>query len=172
MLGWDGKRIAMPYYDGDSVVAIKYRYPDGFKSYEQGSQHYLYNVNDVRAQSKTVIICEGESDTHAVWSAVDKIKDMSYHISVIGVPGVGTGMPSQKTWELYALEMIFAEKVYIAFDADNSGDAGAKLAMSILGDKSIRMRPTVGNDMAEHLMKGGSLVEAGMDEADLRVPVA
>lgn len=159
ILGWDGNRISMPYYDDDKVVAIKYRYPDGFKSYEQGSIHYLYNVNSARRGTEQVIICEGESDTHAVWSNVADHDIMA----TVGVPGVGNGMPSRATWELYALELLWAKRIYIAFDADNAGDAGAELAMSVLGPKAKRMRPTKGNDMAEHLMKGGTLAEAGMD---------
>lgn len=164
----DKKRIAMPYYDGDKVVAIKYRYPDGFKSYEPGSRHYIYNVNEVRVPGiETIIVCEGESDTHAVWSAVDRIATKPHTIAVVGVPGVGSGLPSRKMWELYALEFMWANAVYIAFDADDAGDAGAELAMSVIGGKARRMRPVSGKDMAEHLKEGGSLVDAGMDRADL-----
>ena len=167
-IGWDGERISMPYAVDERVVGIKYRYPDGHKTNEPGTQRYLYNVNEARNQ-RTVIICEGESDTQAVWSYIDRLGMLGRGVGVTGVPGVGKGLPGRKTWELWSLEMLWSEAIYIAFDNDEAGDWGAEIPLSIFGDRAHRVVPTKGKDMAEHLLKGGTLRECGMDEAHLFV---
>lgn len=155
-LGWTGAAISQPYYDNERVVGIKYRAPDGFKFYETGSQRTLYNIDDVRGAA-TVVLCEGESDTHALWSQFDKSTGVWHNARIAGVPGVGKGLPSRSTWELWALELAWAKKVYIAFDADEAGDAGSGVPMAIFGDKAVRLRPTAGNDWSDHLATGEGL---------------
>lgn len=160
-LGWDsaGQRISMPYYDDDKVIAIKYRGLDGRKTNETGSKRWLYNVNDLRLGKPTAIICEGESDVHAVWTHLTNLgkHDM---VSVVGMPGAAA---SRSNWELYALEFLWCEKVFVAYDADTAGDKGAEIVLDVLGSKSERLRPTLGNDMTDHLMNGGTI------DADLGV---
>lgn len=162
-LGWTGKGISMPYYDEDKVVLIRYRGHDGFKWSETGGRRYLYNVNEVRA-TPIVVLCEGESDTHAVWSQVDRSNPLWHNVGIAGIPGVGKGQPSKTTWELWCLELMWAKRVFIAFDADEAGDDGAATPMSLLGSKAVRLRPTKGKDMADHLLKGGNLSELGLGE--------
>jgi DNA primase len=170
-LGWDGSRISMPYYDGATVPAVRYRGPGPRKSFEEFSRRCIYNVNDIRG-AESVILCEGESDTHAVWSRLASPGLWWYNVGVAGIPGVGQGQPSQETWELWLLDLMGAKRVYIAFDADDAGDAGAIIPMAILGDKAVRVRPTKGKDMAEHLMNGGTLSEAGLDAPSLQPRLA
>lgn len=168
-LGWDAayERIAMPYWDDGRVIGIKYRSLDGSKSSEKGSKRYIYGVDDIRGKN-VVILCEGESDTHAVFSDLTK-RAMTDTIAACGFPGVSA---SKANWELYALEFIWASRVYVAYDADEAGDAGAVTPMSIMGDKARRLRPTKGKDMAAHLMNGGSLEECGLEVDDLLAQVA
>jgi DNA primase len=170
-LGWNGKAISMPYYDDERVVGIKYRAPDGFKYAETGTVRYIYNVNDIRA-TPVVILCEGESDTHSVWSSLDRSQSLWQNVGVAGVPGVGKGQPSKATWELWSLELMWAKRVFIAFDADEAGDNGAMTPMSLLGSKAVRIRPTKGKDMSDHLLRGGTLNEAGLDDEDVHVLLA
>lgn len=167
-LGWDGKRISMPYYDDEKVVGIKYRYPDGGKTNEPGTQRYIYNVNDVRGKP-VVIFCEGESDTHRLWSAFDKSHPLWHNVAVGGVPGVGKGQPSRSTWELWLLEVLWAKRVYILFDADDAGDNGAVTPLAILGDKGVRLRPSKGKDVCLHFSNGGTIGELGLDEAEVHL---
>ena len=170
-LGWSGKGISMPYYDDERVVGIRYRGYDGFKWSETGGVRYLYNVNDVRA-AQVVILCEGESDTHAVWSTLDKPNPIWQNVATAGVPGVGKGQPSRATWELWCLELMWAKRVYIAFDADDAGDSGAVIPAALLGSKAVRLRPTKGKDMSDHLQGGGTLDELGLEDEDLQLLVA
>lgn len=154
-IGWDGANIAFPYYDEDTVFAIKYRHFNGHKFAETGSRRGIYNVNDVRFK-KYVILCEGESDTLAVWSQLTSnyVSDIVEHIGVGGIPGVAA---SRSTWELWALDLLWAKQVFVAYDADEAGDEGTKLPMDALQGKGVRIRPTLGKDMTDHFVAGGSL---------------
>lgn len=156
-IGWTPQgAIALPYYDDDRVVAIKYRGTNGKKWGEAGSVQALYNIDDVRGAA-TVILAEGETDTQAIWSWLDRSMKRWHNVRVAGVPGVGPNKPSRSTWELWALEFGWAKRVYIAFDADEAGDIGAEGPMGILGEKAVRLRPTEGKDWAESLMDGEGL---------------
>jgi len=159
-LGWDDNRkvISMPYYDEDRVVAIRYRDAYGNKSYETGSKPGIYNINDVGGKN-AIILCEGESDTHAAWS---ELRRLNRH-EEIGVGGISGAHHSQGQVELWYLSLLWAERVYMAFDADEAGDKGVKVFMNVLGEKAVRMRPTRGKDLTEHLMRGGTLFELGLD---------
>ena len=156
-LGWDASNssIAFPYYDDEEVFAIKYRGPNGHKWAEQGSRRGIYNVDDVRFKP-LVILCEGESDTLAVWSDLTNNwpKGTLDLIGVGGIPGVAG---SRSTWETWALDLVWSKHIFIAYDADEAGDEGSLLPMQALGDKAIRMRPAKGKDMTDHLLNGGTL---------------
>ncbi len=154
-IGWDGYRIAFPYYDDEKVIGIKYRDPAGNKTAEHGTKRGIYNVNDVRFK-RYVILCEGETDTIAVWTALTQGYDSAIvaDIGVGGVPGVAG---STATWDVWALDLLWAEKVFIAYDNDAAGDSGAELPMAAVGDKGVRIRPTLGKDMNEHFLNGGQL---------------
>lgn len=162
-LGWDGNRISLPYWDNDSrkaadakVVAIKYRDWAGRKSMEDGSRHAIYNVEEIRGAGD-VVICEGESDTLLAWSLLRN------GTKVCGVPGAGA---TKQRWELWALEFIWAQRIAVAFDADEAGDKGAAIAMGVLGEKAYRVRPDEGLDLCKHYEKHGGLPD-GLEDPDL-----
>lgn len=142
-IGYDTvrKALSMPYFDGNAVRSIQYRYADGSKNQEPGGKRILYNVDEARGASR-VIVCEGESDTHRVWSGFTEEDD----VAVIGVPGAASG---NRRWELWSLDLLWAERVVIAFDADEAGDKGAEVAMRALGDKAVRVRPEGGKDWCD-----------------------
>lgn len=162
-LGWNGRAIAFPYYDEDGVFAVKYRSADGFKWAEQGSRRGIYNVNDVRFKPY-VILCEGESDTLAVWSQLTGSvpAPILERVGVGGIPGVSA---SRSTWEVWALDLLWAKRVFIAYDADEAGDNGAALPMQAIGDRARRIRPTMGKDMTDHFLAGGTLYDFDLEDA-------
>jgi DNA primase len=165
-LGWDrtGNRISFPYYRDGTVFGVKYRDRWGNKTSETGSKRGVYNVDDV-VYRPYVILCEGESDTLAVWSRLTNSSlpaTVKERIGVGGIPGVA-GSKSQ--WETWALDFLWAKRVYVAYDADEAGDKGAELPMAALGDKAVRLRPTMGKDMTEHFLNGGTLGEYGLEDA-------
>jgi DNA primase len=135
--------MAIPYWDGDRCLSIQYRYADGSKRQETGGKRILYNVNKVRG-AETVIVCEGESDTHRMWSELQR--RLISGVEVCGVPGAASG---NRRWELWSLDLLWATKVYVAFDADEAGDKGAEVAMRALGEKAIRLRPEGGKDWCD-----------------------
>ena len=151
-LGWDGNRISFPYWGDDSrkqgtVHAIKYRDRNGYKSSEEGSKRSIYNVEGASGR-QTVVICEGESDTLLAWSRCPG--DMG----VCGIPGASV---SKAQWENWALTFLWAERILVALDADEAGDKGAAMAISVLGEKAERIRPDEGLDLTDHFKKHGRL---------------
>jgi DNA primase len=162
-LGWDPghQRIAMPYFEDEVAVAVKYRYADGAKGNEKGGKRYIYNVNDIRAGAEAAILCEGESDVHATYSQL-LANGLADRIKVVGFPGASA---SRSNWELYALEFLWVGKVYVAYDADEAGDRGAETPLAVM-DKAVRARPTKGKDMAEHFLNGGTLLDVNISLVD------
>jgi CHC2-type zinc finger protein/Toprim domain-containing protein len=154
-LGWSNGRISFPYYDGDICIGIKYRDRTGYKTYEPGSRRGIYNINDVRFKPD-VFIMEGESDTLAMWTHLTDTlpADRMSSIGVGGFPGTGA---SSSQWETQALDLLWAKRVWVCYDADDAGDKGAEVVMRAVGDKAIRLRPTMGTDYNEHFMNGGTL---------------
>lgn len=143
-LGWHPERgaISIPYWDNGTCRSIQYRYPDGSKNQETGGKRILYNVDALRG-APYIVLAEGESDTHRWWTEVGK---WSLPIEVGGVPGAQSG---NKRWELWSLDLLWAERVWIAFDADDAGDKGAEVAMRALGEKAVRLRPQGGKDWCD-----------------------
>jgi hypothetical protein len=150
-LGWDGNRIAFPYWDDEArkqgkVTAIKYRDRSGAKSMEAGSKRSIYNVEEIRGVA-SVVICEGETDTMLAWSLLRER-------GVCGIPGASV---SRSQWEVWALDFLWASDIVVAYDADEAGDKGAALAVEVLGDKARRVRPAEGLDLSEHYKQYGRL---------------
>lgn len=150
--------LTFPYWKSDDTVCgIKYRYHDGSKGAERGSTRWLFGLPDCEGRG-TVLIAEGESDALAAWSRLPR------NVGVCGSPGAGV---SEGTWRHWSVGLLFARRIYVAFDADEPGDKGGDTAMRVLGsERCIRIRPTKGKDLSEHIMNGGTLVELGVEEAD------
>lgn len=156
-LGWKeyGGCIAMPYYDDEIVPGIKYRPKSGPKFMEDGSRRILYNIDDLRGRPY-VVLGEGESDAHALWSVLRSRGD---EWGIGAIPGASM---TRGTFELWALDIIFAKTVYLAYDADKAGDHAAEICENVLGDRAVRIRPTKGKDISDHLLAGGTLEEIGL----------
>lgn len=143
--------LVMPYFDGDRVVALRYRGRSS-KWYESGSERTIYNLNAVRGASR-VILCEGESDTHSVFNLLARIR-----LDDIMVGGIAGANSSVEKWELWALDLMWADEIWIAFDADEAGDKGAERAIEVLGDKAKRLRPTKAIDWSDAIIAGETIL--------------
>lgn len=163
-LGYSHEKNALsfPYWHDDgTVTGIKYRHSDGSKSSESGSKRSLYNITDVIG-APTVLIAEGESDTISVFSNTNPKR-----LAVCGSPGAGV---SERAWANWSVDFLFARRIYIAFDADEAGMRGSEIAMQVLGsERCVRVVPTRGKDLSEHIMNGGTLGEIGVAEANSNV---
>jgi len=155
----DRDALSFPYTDKENrVTGIKYRYRDGFKASETGSSYGLYGLANVIGRD-TVILCEGESDTLAVWTQYGR----DY-----GVGGTSGASVSDTQWSRFGLHLLFARTIYLLYDADKTGDDCAEIAMRVLGsDKCVRLRPTDGaNDACDFIAKGGRLETLGLEGID------
>ena len=170
-VGWEEprRRICLPYWDDGKVVSLKYRYVDKEgtkenKGSEYGSRAAIFGADAVRG-ARFAIICEGESDTLATWSYLNR-HGLLEGVGVGGLPGTSAG--SLDRWELWALDLLWAEKVFIAFDGDESGDKAAANGVKVLGDKAVRLRPPDDYDMASYLVEGGKLSALGLRKSVLQ----
>lgn len=170
-IGWDAdkRRIQFPYWDDGKCVALKYRYVDKEgtrfnKGAESGSKMTLMNVDEARG-ARLVFICEGESDTLALWSYLNA-KGMTDGVAVVGMPGANAA--SGDRWELWALDLLWSERVYLAFDGDSAGDLGADKAAASLGEKAVRLRPPDGYDLSQYLVEGGTMKGLGLSRRDIQ----
>lgn len=153
--------LSFPYLDDDRVTGIKYRRADGSKGSETGSHFGIFAIENARGK-QCALVAEGESDTLAAASWLEEAPK-------IGVCGLSGAQHDARTWELWALDFLFAERVYLALDADEAGDSGFETAKSVLGDKAYRLRPTHGKDLSEHIAAGGTLEELGLEERYLEI---
>lgn len=140
--------LVMPYFDGDRVVALRYRGRNNFKWYESGSERTIYGLNEIRGK-RQVILCEGESDTHSMRSLLRRTG-----VDDVVVGGIAGANSSVEKWELWALDLMYAKEVWIAFDADEAGDKGAERAIETLGSIAKRLRPTKEKDWADAIAAG------------------
>lgn len=144
-------RLAFPYIDVDErITGVKYRYADGTKSAEPGSEFGLFGV--VLASGRPeVIICEGESDTIRVHTEVG---------DRAGVCGTSGAAVSESQWTRFGLLLLFARRIFLGYDADAAGDKAYETALRVLGDdRCVRLRPVRGKDLTDHLQAGGTLRE-------------
>ena len=170
-IGWEPgrRRIVFPYWDDDKCVGLKYRYVDheGDKKRNKGSatgsKRSILGLNEVRG-TPVVLLCEGESDTLALWSYLNR-HGMTEGVAVGGVPGADN---TADRWELWALDLLWSSRVYMAFDGDAAGDKGAATAMRVLGDKAVRLRPPDGMDIAGYLADGNKLSDIGLSRRDIQ----
>ena len=159
-IGWDSEhnRLSLPYWDSEDerVTGLKYRYPDGSKGSESGSEYGVYAVSNVIGRER-VIICEGESDSHSAYSRL-----AGTDIAVCGTSGASV---SEARWSSFGLHFLFARRIYLAYDPDDAGDKCSELAMRVLGtDKCVRLTGfREGGDLSEHFLRGGTWEELGVE---------
>ena len=158
-VGYDSDRDALtfPYVDEDQrVTGIKYRYRSGFKASEPESVYGIFGLENVVGVS-TVIICEGESDTLATFSRYGEHDGL-------GIGGTSGASVSEAQWSRFAISLIFAKTIYLAYDGDSAGDKCGELAMRVLGvDRTRRLRPPDDTDLSEFFMAGGRLEDIGFE---------
>lgn len=163
-IGWDEAHQALtfPYFDSEGRCGgIKYRNARGDKWSATGSRYGFFGPSPVG--SDTVAIFEGESDTLRGRTALDTLH---HPIAVVGTSGASL---SEAQWSPLAVQLLFARRVFLVYDADEPGDRCAGVAMRLLGDKALRIRPTRGNDFTDHIRNGGTLDEIGMGDGDIHV---
>jgi len=148
LLGWGIKitptSIRVPHMDFTGIIrAIKIRaLPGGAKFSEKGStyHHRLYRVEEVTAETKTILLLEGESDT---WCATKWASDKP-HVGCLGLPtGANTW---RKSW---GEELKKYEKVIILLDDDRAGQEAREKIAEEIGDEIVSHQIPPGGRFAE-----------------------
>lgn len=120
-------RITIPYFDFGSVVSIRGKEIGGGYLSLPGSTARLYGIDQVRGK-ETVVATAGEFDCMVM-------QQLGY--DAVGVPG-------ENIWKAeWTAELSEARRIFIIFDNDAAGRAGAEKLATTLGPRSrvVEMPP-------------------------------
>jgi CHC2 zinc finger/Toprim-like len=138
LLGWSGVRITIPVFNRKSICA-SFRFAkdpaDGSDAPKmvslRGSTIEIYGWEVLRLKPKRVIICEGEFDR--------LVLEANGFDAVTSTGGAGTFRPE------WAREFEAIPEVYVCFDRDDAGRAGAlRVARMIPHAKIVELPEEVG----------------------------
>lgn len=139
--------IVFPFLRGGELVNVKYlklERPDGKKivRQERDAEPCLFGWQAIPDRARSVVIAEGEIDA------------LTWH--QMGFPalsvwsGAGNVQWIETEWERLAR----FDRIYVAFDADDAGQAGALTVVDRLGRARCRMITTPYKDANECLQRG------------------
>jgi hypothetical protein len=125
-----GPRIAIPYHDEDGrEITTRYRHALDGKcfSWPKGTTTALYGLDRLKAAREVgfVVLVEGESDCHTLWS---------HHIPAVGVPGAPSGWKGRDANHFDGLGTIYVI---------NEKDMASKSLLAKLKASAIRDRVRV-----------------------------
>lgn len=145
-IGKDGGRwLSIPHYAGGRLVNVKYRsLPPAKKTFRriEGCKSILFNV-DVLEGNEEVYLCEGELDAVTLW-------DQGIKNVVATTTGAGGLDPE------WIDQLSKAFKIYLCYDPDEAGRAGAREAARRLGyDRCFNLVLPEGQDVND-LFKDGT----------------
>jgi 5S rRNA maturation endonuclease (ribonuclease M5) len=127
-IGWDGSSIAFPVFDksGDIVNIRHRRSPNKTKGQkfwnEKGGKASLFNIQTLKDNSESTIICEGEFDA--------MVAEQFGYSAVSSTAGAGTFK------EGWVKEFEEVKTVYICYDTDEAGKDGAKKVAKLFESKA------------------------------------
>lgn len=151
LLGWNGRRITIPVFDRDGEV-LTFRYAKSPEDQsrspkmlsEVGSTVELYGWKTLLRQPHRIVICEGEFDR--------LVLEARGFPAVTSTGGAGIFLAS---WVPY-FEKI--RRIYICFDHDDAGEAGAEKVKHVLPRAAIvRLPAEVGEkgDVTDYFVRLG-----------------
>lgn len=145
-----GSVVAFPFYDIDSgaLVGCKFRRFGGVKKdiWVQGDskRFTFFGINAIPSAAKTVILCEGETDTLSM-------AEVFPEFGVLGLPGADTAEKAIKG-SLHVLKTF--NRIILSFDNDEAGNKARDTALSLLppGKTFVANLPSEVNDINELLV--------------------
>lgn len=137
--------LVFPYLSYGNTMLFRTRKLDGKTISMAGvKQSVPYNLDSIRGE-ETVFLTEGEFDTATL---------NQYGYPTIGLPGVQT---FKAEWMEYLEE---AKRIYIVFDQDKAGWAGAEKLSNLIGSRSrVVELPNKGSDVNDFFVKEGKQKE-------------
>lgn len=146
---WANGSILIPYASHGSVVALRCRDEDGKYRTAGGDVARLFNADSLFGADE-VLIVEGEMDCLRILTAIQSSSERSLTgLAVVAVPGAFS-------WPDGLIDMLGdARKVFIGFDADDTGrKAAAKLGEAVGARARVVALPVEGDDWTDWLNKG------------------
>lgn len=126
-------RITIPYLSSGRAVSVRGKDPSGKYFTAAGDAVRLYRSDALR-EAEDVIVTEGEFDALILAQTLaDSPNVMHHRFAVVAVPGTAS-LPGGA--EGFADYFRSAKRVYLAFDADAAGRAGATRAKELIGTKA------------------------------------
>ncbi len=158
LLGWDGRRITIPVFNHAGVFSFfkLAKAPDDTSDSPKmlappGTQAELYGWERLAVTPEEIIICEGEFDRLVLESR-----------GVAAVTSTGGATTFRRSWADAFTEI---PRVYLCFDRDRAGRAGAEKVARLIPQARIV-------DLPEEVGEGGDvtdfLVRLGRSEEDFR----
>lgn len=143
-----GSVVAIPYLSPEGkVLRTKYRAGNGKMWWDrEGHGIYPYGLHKLNGKP-AVILCEGESDTHACWA---------HNVQALGIPGANT-------WRREFLEYIQGKDVYIWQEPDAGGDAFVRTISADIPNAKV-IRPRGVKDLADLHKKEGKGFRRALQE--------
>jgi hypothetical protein len=134
---WRARGIVIPWFDGDRLVRVKLRQPDGSKpryvqAFADGPSFYPDTV--AIDPARPLVIAEGELDALLLG------QELGERAAVVTL-GSASERPSVRVQSL----LLDARNWYLATDADEAGDK----AVAKWASRAIRVTPPEGNDWTE-----------------------
>ena len=130
--------VIIPYLEYGIAIQLRGKKIGGKYRSAQGSKAMLYGTDYILGED-TVTITEGEM--------------CALHLNQIGIPAVG--VPGAQTWKKEWTELLEdVKRVYIVYDADKAGKAGAEKVAKELGVKTrIVEIPVAKIDIEDYIVK-------------------
>lgn len=155
LLGWTGRRIAIPIYNSNNELVF-FRFAKDPESKGsgpkmmsmRGSYVELYGWEEIGRRPRYVIICEGEFDR--------LVLEANGFIAVTSTGGAATFT------EEWAVEFAGISEVYICYDQDSAGRRGAlKVGLMIPHAKLVTLPAEVGDggDVTDYFVRLGKTRE-------------
>lgn len=130
-----GPSLTIPYYSHGSVVQLRAKHLEGPIKYQTpgGGSVRAYGVDEIHGASE-ILLTEGEYDKLAVQGALRFSGDRRLEsIAVLGLPGAGS-------WpEGFEAMLSEAQRVFVGFDPDETGDRFAAKLIELLGNKGRKV---------------------------------
>jgi twinkle protein len=146
----NGKKwLTIPHYQGKNLVNMKFRsLPPAEKTFKRipGCKSILFNFDSLNGQEE-VFICEGEMDTIAL-----------VQVGIGNAIGATTGSGSFDPEWIDQLKDL--KKIYIAYDADEAGQKGARSLAKRLGyNRCYNIELPDGQDVNNFFSNGNDIFD-------------
>lgn len=139
--------IVFPFLRGGELINVKYLKldrPDGKKQVrqEKEAEPCLFGWQAISDRARSVVLAEGEIDA-MTW------QQMGFPALSVW-SGAGNVQWIENEWD----RLSRFDRIYVAFDADEAGQAGAKAVVERLGRARCRVVSTIHKDANECLQRG------------------